>query len=223
MKLTNETLGDLKNKNLPSMTFKNLKVKLNPVNEKDETYFKQKRILIRAINEYLKKFVRLENSKLGNKCILCGSYLGGLLGTFEWGLAHGEGHCRACGYPARAKHVIKFKLGELAVNQILQYHPRELKWQKKDKGGAMEFDGFFKSSDVGQCIRVSFFSKQMKKSPIMDFDDLRDQLNEMKEKQCVVCPNTFTGPGDFCSQYCMYKHFSIDDLIHERDDEIPKE
>ena len=77
--------------------------------------------------------------------------------------------------------------------------------------------------NVGQCIRASFFQNQMKKSPVMDFDDLRDQLNEVEEKQCIMCPNTFTRPGDFCSQYCMYEHFRIDDLIHEREDEISEE
>ena len=98
MKLTKEALEDLKAKGLPSMTFRDLKIGFNPVDQKDEGYYKQKKIMLKAINEYLRKFVRLEDSKLGRKCILCESYLGGILGEFEWGIAHGEGHCRACGF-----------------------------------------------------------------------------------------------------------------------------
>lgn len=58
-------------------------------------------------------------------CVLCGESLLGLLGSFTWGLAHGEGFCYKCGYPARAYHrdvagVIDF------LNLILQYHPDAL-------------------------------------------------------------------------------------------------
>jgi hypothetical protein len=43
----------------------------------------------------------------GHPCIGCGENLGGsltdqllTLGGFEWGLVHGQGHCRNCGWPA---------------------------------------------------------------------------------------------------------------------------
>lgn len=58
------------------------------------------------------------------RCVCCGSSLGGILGTFTWGLAHGEGNCGRCGYPARAVHEIKDVASLRGV--ILQYHPDDL-------------------------------------------------------------------------------------------------
>ena len=59
-------------------------------------------------------------------CILCGKQLGGLMGTFTWGLVHGEGFCGNCKWPARGKHIIADTDGsELGtLNMILQYHPK---------------------------------------------------------------------------------------------------
>src|SRR5690606_20771728 len=43
-------------------------------------------------------------------CLKCGEPLTGLLasmfgrGGFEWGIAHGEGHCAGCRWPARGHH-----------------------------------------------------------------------------------------------------------------------
>lgn len=47
-------------------------------------------------------------------------------GGFTWGLVHGEGHCRSCGWPARLYHFIKDSDGEellMLRNVLLQYHP----------------------------------------------------------------------------------------------------
>jgi hypothetical protein len=44
--------------------------------------------------------------------------------TFTWGLAHGEGFCSKCGYPARGHHNIP-KIGRL-TNLVLAYHPDTL-------------------------------------------------------------------------------------------------
>jgi len=33
------------------------------------------------------------------KCVDCDYQLGGLLGTFTWGIANGQGHCSQCGFP----------------------------------------------------------------------------------------------------------------------------
>jgi hypothetical protein len=71
---------------------------------------------------------------LGNQpCLKCDEPLAdGIMsllrgkGGFEWGLVHGEGHCRECGWPARAYHFIKdAEGGDLVTlrNVILQYHP----------------------------------------------------------------------------------------------------
>ena len=73
-------------------------------------------------------------------CVMCGEQLGTrrghelmdfLLGagTFEWGLAHGEGFCRTCHYPARAYHRDVGPITFLQV--ILQYHPSELTKREK--------------------------------------------------------------------------------------------
>lgn len=83
------------------------------------------------LDAYFRQFIRppKEGAML---CVGCGAtlvaetQLGQLfgLGSFVWGIAHGEGHCRDCGYPDRAYHrnvgPIKF------LNTILQVHPDEL-------------------------------------------------------------------------------------------------
>lgn len=33
------------------------------------------------------------------ECVECGQQLGGLLGSFRWGIQNGHGECAACGYP----------------------------------------------------------------------------------------------------------------------------
>jgi hypothetical protein len=52
-------------------------------------------------------------------CLCCGECV-----TFTWGLAHGEGHCYKCGWPARLYHFIKDETGkETRIVRLLQYHP----------------------------------------------------------------------------------------------------
>jgi hypothetical protein len=61
-------------------------------------------------------------------CVSCGAQLGGMLGSFAFGLPWGEGHCGRCDYPARVFHRLKLPDGsEEALMLILQYHPDELK------------------------------------------------------------------------------------------------
>lgn len=56
------------------------------------------------------------------KCLCCEKR-----GTFTWGLAHGVGHCYACGWPARLYHFIMEDEGkERRVVKLLQYHPNEI-------------------------------------------------------------------------------------------------
>lgn len=75
---------------------------------------------VTAMDEYFSHFVLMP----GSKCVNCDAEQGGLFGSFRWGLAHGEGSCRVCGYPARAIHYHVGALKRLEV--ILQYHPSEL-------------------------------------------------------------------------------------------------
>ena len=86
-----------------------------------------------AINKYLSIFAKPVkrdgggNMMLGDyECLKCGKPLGGALGSFQWGLAHGEGNCSGCGWPCRVYHRPKDSDGEIfnrALEVILQYHP----------------------------------------------------------------------------------------------------
>ena len=73
-------------------------------------------------DEYLSQFAKLTDAK----CLCCGNELScrlgmGLFGGFEWGLAHGEGHCAYCRYPMRGHHRVD-GLGTIR-NLFLPYHP----------------------------------------------------------------------------------------------------
>lgn len=74
------------------------------------------------VREYLKNFVP------PGPCVKCGNPLQNDIMNafgcgFVWGLAHGEGHCGICNYPARAYHDIP-DVGKATM--ILQYHPNVL-------------------------------------------------------------------------------------------------
>lgn len=82
--------------------------------------------VVDACNKYLRDFA-------GTICPKCGSKLGGFLGSFTWGIVHGEGICTGgltgekCGWPARGYHDIKDDQGEAIFEQrlpiALAYHP----------------------------------------------------------------------------------------------------
>lgn len=91
---------------------------------------------IRALRRYFRRFAVPATKDAANmitgglKCLKCSSPLDGYLGTFRWGLAHGEGACSMCGWPARAHHRPRGEDGEEVLsltNIILQYHPDEVK------------------------------------------------------------------------------------------------
>ena len=83
------------------------------------------------LNAYLHGFAK--PIMPGNKCLCCERPLAGTLvdqllsdGGFEWGLVHGQGHCRKCGWPATMYHFIKDENGEDILtmhNVLLQVHP----------------------------------------------------------------------------------------------------
>jgi len=89
--------------------------------------------VVESLNEYLKAFAKPNRVRDGNvlqggfDCIKCGKPTSGVMGTFTWGIAHGEGFCQNCNWPARAYHRPKDKDGEEIFNRplefILQYHP----------------------------------------------------------------------------------------------------
>lgn len=74
---------------------------------------------------YFAAFAKLTDAK----CLCCGTSLRcalglGFFGGFEWGLAHGEGHCSYCHYPMRGHHRVD-GLGMIR-NLFLPYHPSVL-------------------------------------------------------------------------------------------------
>jgi hypothetical protein len=87
------------------------------------------------LDEYLSHFVK-PSEKDG--CIRCETQqtdiLGALMGGFTWGIAHGEGFCGTCRWPARAYHFLKDDDGKdlLTFRVLLQYHPDELSDKKSE-------------------------------------------------------------------------------------------
>ena len=94
--------------------------------------------LIAKIDEYLSHFAApnpSDKQQSGSSMILgtsvcpnCSSALDGFMGSFQWGMVHGEGICahEDCGWPCRAKHEIS-DVFEQPVEMVLAYHPSEVK------------------------------------------------------------------------------------------------
>jgi len=60
-------------------------------------------------------------------------------GGFEWGIAHGHGHCRNCGWPATLYHFIKDRHGKdlMTIRHILlQQHPHHIELRAKKSQAA---------------------------------------------------------------------------------------
>lgn len=96
--------------------------------------------IVERVRVYFAQFVQVQGEvvdgvlKLGSQpCVSCGEILNpdlaqSLLGEggFEWGLVHGHGNCRKCGWPCVAHHFVKDADGEdlfSIVNFVLQVHP----------------------------------------------------------------------------------------------------
>jgi hypothetical protein len=89
--------------------------------------------LLEDIDAYLEPFAAPILIDGKNMCPHCGHPFNGSLadtllgrGGFEWGLAHGEGHCGCCRWPARLYHFIKDRHGaELMTfrHLVLAYLP----------------------------------------------------------------------------------------------------
>lgn len=48
--------------------------------------------------------VRALDSAAVDECVDCGARLGGLIGSFGWGIVHGLGECGSCGFPYQYYH-----------------------------------------------------------------------------------------------------------------------
>lgn len=78
--------------------------------------------------EYASVFVAPRQGRYGQLvCFGCGATLTGLLGSFTWGLAHGEGACASCGWPGRGLHYLGHAPVIIPVQFVLQYHPDEVR------------------------------------------------------------------------------------------------
>lgn len=86
----------------------------------------------REVDAYLQNFVApIFDGDRGQRCFHCGEFLTGLTaaimgGGFQWGLAHGEGFCGKCHWPARGHHFMRRADGsELCTlrHYVLSYHP----------------------------------------------------------------------------------------------------
>ncbi len=127
MRLNAQRLAKLQAQNLPVLTSAIVNPTIPAGSAED---IAKGKALIALLDAYFSVFTEM---KEGNLCINCGMPQGAkdiahafLLGAgFRWGLAHGEGYCSGCGYPARAHHFVGdwFTLRGL----ILQYHPSQIK------------------------------------------------------------------------------------------------
>ena len=83
---------------------------------------------------YLKNFAAtVMDGERGTVCFHCGEALTGMMATFlakgggfQWGIAHGEGFCGNCHWPARGHHFAKRPDGSdlfTLRNFVLSYHP----------------------------------------------------------------------------------------------------
>ena len=98
---------------------------------------------IAAMNEYLSTFAKPTAAGNGDefmfgrtKCLHCDSALDGLLGSFVWGMAAGEGECGICGWPGRAHHnpmIDGEPMFPHAFERVLQYHPSHVAVPNKEE------------------------------------------------------------------------------------------
>jgi len=102
-----------------------LEISIDPEEAEDmEEAEEYKQEVKQKLNDYLEKFL-----PPSSECYMCGDPLRGLLGSFEMGIAHGEGQCSSCGYPGRIYHKVD-GLGTFG-NYVLQYHPNVLELKKR--------------------------------------------------------------------------------------------
>lgn len=126
-KFNREVLKALKARDLPKLRAADLFSKTDAPRTPEEEADANKEL--DAWDAYLAQFVARQPH-----CICCGTDLRcplgmGWMGGFEWGLAHGSGHCRFCGYPMQGHHRVK-DVGTIK-NLFLQRHPETLSFVDK--------------------------------------------------------------------------------------------
>lgn len=119
-----KSLEELRAENHPPATWESVDIKIEG---------KDRAIAEKIFAEYFANFIDPKSTESGSAglagshdCVQCGRRLDGIIGTFGWGLAHGEGNCGECGYPSRVHHRIRDEDGEVFADlrfAMLQYHP----------------------------------------------------------------------------------------------------
>jgi hypothetical protein len=127
--LSPERLAELSAANFPAAAMRDIGLTLTA----DAEDIAEAERLAKRIDEYLSDFAKPILSTGGaafvsgsTKCLCCGESLDGMLGTFVFGVAWGEGRCGRCGWPCRALHSIKDDDGDIfesPLQIVLQYHP----------------------------------------------------------------------------------------------------
>lgn len=129
-------LAGLRAKNLPHCTFDAVisfyGIEITP---KDDTTPEEAAELVKEIRAEFDKYAAGFLPPASN-CITCGARLGGLFGSFTWGMENGEGECGECHYPARGHHHQDRGAGLTLRNCILQYHPDALT-TRAERGSAV--------------------------------------------------------------------------------------
>lgn len=136
-----KSIADLQAANLPVATHKTIGLHVNEGVEPDADTI----ALLAVVDSQLCMFAEPTESADGgdgfiigkHPCLCCGRPLSGMLGTFQWGICHGEGKCTNCGWPARALHYIKDGKGEdlfdRSIPMVLQYHPSQVSSAKGEE------------------------------------------------------------------------------------------
>ena len=111
-------LAELQAANLDRATVDNLGMTINIKDDIPASEVSQVETDVAAVVKYLNEY--LEAFTPGDKCPLCDATIGGLLGSFMWGMANGKGFCSNCNYPVRAYHETK---DGTTFERLLAVHP----------------------------------------------------------------------------------------------------
>jgi hypothetical protein len=94
---------------------------------------------IKLIENYFAGFCPISTEEnIGFPCPACGVYLGGLFGSFKYGIQHGWGFCGTCLWPCVMHHYLKDEDGSQLLsltNFLLALHPSKVdidKWLAKN-------------------------------------------------------------------------------------------
>lgn len=119
--ITQQLLDQLKASNIPRAT---------PDDLTDNPEFNIDPDVIEYLSHYAKPRTDAAGTvRKGTPCIACDARW-----SFTWGLTHGAGQCKKCGWPGTIYHVIKDKSGTQVAHMrgfLLWAHPSEIEMNKE--------------------------------------------------------------------------------------------